>query len=136
MSEESKEQTEQHIPETAKETEVLPVFPKIRRLIWDLFYDDEKNEVWVGIKLRATIKAQTRQGGPVEDVEVNHDVMAIITSLDAVKQEALFALNKDMQALNAKRQRQQALKGSGIIDRLSAGIGDALNKGKSILLKH
>lgn len=138
MSEPIQEQMKaeaQDVPAESKPEEQAH-FPKIRRLIWDLFYDDEKSEIWIGIKLRTTVKAQTRQNGPIEDVEVNHDAMAIITSLDAVKQESLFALNKDIMALNQKRARQQALKSNGILDRLSAGIGSTIQAGKSILLKH
>lgn len=114
-------------------TEPPANFPKIRRQLWDVYHDDERNEIWVGVKCRFTAKGQTRPNGPVEDVELNHDAMAVMTSLDAAKQEALVALARDQQQLNEKRQRQAALKGNGILDRLNNGLGWAVNAGKSLI---
>lgn len=108
-------------------------FPKIRRLIWDVYHDDERNEIWVGIKCRFTAKGRTRENGPIEDVEMNHDNMSVVTSLDAAKQEALVALARDGQMLNEKRGRQAALKSNGILDRLTAGLGRAVGAGKSLI---
>ncbi len=109
------------------------VFPKIRRPLWDVYHDDERNEIWIGVKCRYTAKGRTSENGPIEDVEMNHDSIAVITSLDAAKQEALIALSRDMQMLNEKRQRQAALKGNGILDRLTAGLGRAVGAGKSLI---
>lgn len=108
-------------------------FPKIRRQLWDVYRDDERNEIWVGIKCRFTAKGRTREGGPIEDLELNHDSIAIITSLDAAKQEAVIALAKDTQELNEKRPRRAALQGNGLLDRLSAGLGRAVTAGKSLI---
>lgn len=108
-------------------------FPKIRRVLWDVYHDDERNEIWVGVKCRYTAKGRTRENGPIEDVEINHDQIAILTSFDAAKQEALIALARDMQLLHEKRARQAALKGSGLLDRLTAGLGRVVNAGKSLI---
>lgn len=127
--------------EVAKHVEIPPPaeaeapanFPKIRRNLWDVYHDDERNEVWVGVKCRFTANGRTREGGPIEDVEMSHDQIALITSLDAAKQEALIALARDGQQLQEKRARRAALKGSGILDRLTAGLGRAVNAGKSLI---
>jgi hypothetical protein len=114
--------------------EAQPVFPAIKRQVFDVLFDDDKSEVWIGMKLRQTVKGQmmdprTRQPGPVQDIEVNTDALAILISLDSAKQEVIIALNKDAQALNEKRQRQAMLtapsgpQGSSLMDRLSAGLG-------------
>ncbi len=108
-------------------------FPKIRRVLWDVYHDDERNEIWIGVKCRFTAKGRTRENGPIEDIEMNHDQIAVLTSLDAAKQEALIALSRDIQMLNEKRQRQAALKSNGILDRLTAGLGRAVNAGKSLI---
>ncbi len=112
-------------------------FPKITRQFFDVLYDDERSEVWIGMRLRQTMKGRKMlpngQPGPIEDVEVNADAVGVIVGLDAAKQEVLIALNKDAQALNQKRARQEALKGNGILDRLTAGLGRAVNAGKSLI---
>lgn len=108
-------------------------FPKIRRPLWDVYHDDERNEIWIGVKCRFTAKGRTRENGPIEDVEMNHDGLAVVTSLDAAKQEAIIALSRDMAQLREKHARQAALKGNGILDRLTAGLGRAVNAGKSLI---
>lgn len=100
-------------------------FPSIKRQVFDVLYDDERNEVWVGIKLRQVMKARLTEKGPVEDVEVNMDTLSAIVSLDSAKQELLMALARDGQALSEKRQRQQALKANGVLGRLTDGLGRA-----------
>jgi hypothetical protein len=100
-------------------------FPTIKRQVFDVLHDDERNEVWIGMKLRQTVKARLTKDGPVEDVEVNIDQISAIISLDAAKQEVIMALGRDCQALNEKRQRQQALKANGVLGRLTDGLGRA-----------
>jgi hypothetical protein len=107
-------------------------FPKINRQLWDVFHDDARNELWVGIKMRTIIKAKTRENGPVEDVEVNIDPLSVVTSLDAAKQSLLIEVAKDQQILMEERQRKQALKSNGILDRLTSGLGKTFNVGKSV----
>jgi len=122
-------------PAAAPQTEDLPatppvpepVFPPIKRQLYDVLYDDSRNEVWIGVKLRQTLKGRTRPDGPIEDVEVNIDGVSCIVALDGAKQEILVALGRDSQALAEKRARQQALKGNGILDRLTAGLGKAFS---------
>ncbi len=145
MSEHADEQKEKTLQDVAadvtKHVELPPAaeaeapanFPKIRRVLWDVYHDDERNEVWVGIKCRYTAKGRTREGGPIEDVELSHDQLALVTSLDAAKQEVLIALSRDGQQLQEKRARQAALKGNGILDRLTAGLGRAVSAGKSLI---
>ena len=101
-------------------------FPAIKRQVFDVLHDDERNEVWIGMKLRQTVKGKRSENGPIEDIEVNIDGLSAIICLDAAKQEILMALGRDSQMLNEKRQRQNALKGNGILDRLTAGLGKAL----------
>lgn len=117
--------------------EPAAVFPKIRRPLWDVYRDDERNEIWVGVKCRFTAQGRTVENGPIEVVELNHDAMALVTSLDAAKQEVLIALAKDQQELNEKRQRQAALRAprpqGSVLDRLTAGLGRAVNAGKSLI---
>ena len=102
-----------------------PIFPRIKRNLFDVLHDDERNEVWIGLKLRQTVKGRTRENGPIEDVELNVSEMATMVALDSMKAEVLMALARDAQLLNEKRQRQAALKGNGVLDRLSAGLGRA-----------
>lgn len=113
------------------------IFPKIRRPLWDVYHDDERNEIWVGVKCRFVARGQRAPGAPIEEVEMNHDGMSVVTSLDAAKQEALIALSRDMQQLNEKRARQEALKAprpqGSILDRLTAGLGRAVGAGKSLI---
>jgi hypothetical protein len=112
-------------------------FPKIVRPIWDAFYDDERNEVWVGVKIRGTVKAQTSPNGPVQDVEVNLDALSLVTSLDAAKQHALQFLGRDAQLLNEKSQRQASLKtptAQGFLKRTLGGVMDDLKKAGKVLL--
>lgn len=108
-------------------------FPKIRRVLWDVYHDDERNEVWIGVKCRFTAKGRTRENGPIEDIEMSHDQVALITSLDAAKQEVLIALARDAQQLQEKRARHAALKSTGILDRLNVGLGRAVKAGKSLI---
>jgi hypothetical protein len=108
--------------------EKIPEFPDIKRQVFDVLYDDSKHEVWIGVRLRQTIKAQkvdqkTGQRGPVEDIEVNIDPLGAMISLDSAKQELLMALNRDAQILNEERARQEALKSNGIMRRLNSGLG-------------
>lgn len=123
------------VPATEVTTENVPatpapviVFPVITRRFWDVFYDDERHEVWFGVKVRTTIKGQTRENGPIEDVAVNIDATTILVALDAAKQEVMSALMKDSQALNEERARKAALKSTGILDRLTAGLRGAMPK--------
>ena len=111
-------------------TEPEPIFPSIKRNVFDVLHDDERNECWIGIRLRQTQKMQRRDQrtgavGPVEDVEINIDPMAVLVALDSAKAEVLMVLNKDTQLLNQKRQRQALIaapvKGvsiGGMMDRL------------------
>ncbi len=101
-------------------------FPKITRRFWDVFHEDERNEIWVGVKVRTTVKGKTSERGPIEDVEVNLDALAVVTAFDAAKQEVLMALMADASMLNEKRARQQALKSNGVLSRLTDGLGRVL----------
>lgn len=100
-------------------------FPTIKRQVFDVLHDDERNEVWIGMKLRQTVKARLSEKGPIEDVEVNIDQISAIICLDSAKQEVIMALGRDSQLLNEKRQRQQALKANGVLGRLTDGLGRA-----------
>ena len=100
-------------------------FPAIKRQVFDVLHDDERNEVWIGLKLRQMVKGRRSENGPVEDIEVNIDGLSAMICLDAAKQEVMMALGRDTQMLNEKRQRQQALKGNGILSRLTDGLGKA-----------
>ena len=113
------------VPEPQAPAAEVVAFPAIKRQVFDVLYDDERNEVWVGIKLRQTMKAQMKENGPVEDVEVNMDTLSAIVCLDSAKQELLMALARDQQALTEKRQRQQSLKTNGVLGRLTDGLGRA-----------
>lgn len=113
----------QNVPSSENITTPVVNFPVINRRIWDVFHDDERNEIWVGVKCRLTVKGQTKPNGPVEDVEINHDAIVVITSLDAAKQEVLMALGRDAQMLNEKRASRERLKASGILGRLTDGLG-------------
>jgi hypothetical protein len=118
-------------PDVPAAPEPMPLFPRIKRQVFDVLHDDERNEVWIGLKLRQTMKGQkvypNGLKGPVEDVEVNIDAIAAVVCLDSAKQEVLLALSRDSQLLNDKRNRQAALKGNGILDRLTAGLGKAFS---------
>lgn len=109
-------------------------FPPLLRRFFDVFHDDERHELWVGIKMRTNIKGQTRNGGPIEDVEVNLDAISIVTALDAAKQEALVVLMRDQQNLNEQRARRAALKDTGVLGRLNLGLSKAVGSAKKILI--
>lgn len=139
MSEESKDDIMSTDEEATVKAQAAPTedpanFPKIRRPMWDVYHDDERNEIWVGIKCRFTARGQTKENGPIEDVEVNHDSLAVVTSLDGAKQEVMIALQRDMQMLNEKRRARAALKSTGILDRVNAGLGRVLDAGKKLIL--
>ena len=100
-------------------------FPAIKRQVFDVLHDDERNEVWIGIKLRQTVKGRLTKDGPIEDIEVNMDQLSAIVCLDTAKQEVLMALGRDGNQLAEKRGRQAALKQNGILGRLTDGLGRA-----------
>src|ERR1700676_3061365 len=109
-------------PENNATSEPIVNFPKIHRHVFDVIHDDERNEVWVGIRLRSTAKGRIEKDGPIEDVEVGLDPISIIISLDAAKQEVLMALSQDNQKLSAERQRKLALKTTGLLGRINSGL--------------
>lgn len=119
-------------------------FPSIKRQFFDVLHDDERHEVWIGMKLRQTIKGQrvdqrTGQRGSVEDMEVSADAIGCLVGIDAAKQEIVLALTRDAQLLNEQRQRQDMLKTptgpqrTSILDRASSALGRAFSAGKTLI---
>ncbi len=108
-------------------TEAIPEapvnFPKVSKTA-EAFYDDERHEVWIGVKLRATVKGKTKEDGPVEDIEVNLDPMFTMACLDSVKPNVFQFLMQDGNELMQARARKKALSDNGILSRLSAGLGN------------
>lgn len=109
------------------------LFPKIARQVYDVLHDDDRHEVWIGIKLRTPAKGKLSKDGPVVDLEMSFDPLSIVMSLDAAKQEVIMALSKDNQMLNQELQRKAALQTNGVMGRLNAGLGDLFNKGKTLI---
>ncbi len=108
-------------------------FPTIQRRVFDVLHDDERHEVWIGVRLRTPVKAKLTEDGPVEDIEMSFDGLSILASLDASKQEVLFALNADSQKLREEIGRKQALRKTGVLGRLTQGLGAAMGRAKSLI---
>jgi len=134
QSEEAKAGNPGNLDSATVSPEVPVNFPKISRKMWEVFFDDERNEIWIGVKSRQTVRGMRRQGGPLEDIELCVDPLSLLLALDSAKTEAMTALYKDQQVLMEKTQRREALKGNGILDRLSAGLRGTVEAGKKLLI--
>ena len=114
-------------------SEPLVNFPKIQRHVFDVLHDDERHEVWIGVKLRTPAKAKFTEDGPIEDIEMSFDAVSILVSLDAAKQEVLMALSKDSKMLQEHLQRRQSLNKSGILSRVNHSVGKIFDRAKSLI---
>ena len=94
----------------------------------ETFYDDERHEVWVGVKLRSTIKAKLTPESPVSDVEISLDLASLFDEILAEHRNVRRFHGIDFQKWQQEMANKQALINGGVLSRLNAGLKKTFDK--------
>ena len=94
----------------------------------ETFYDDERHEVWIGVKLRSTIKAKLTAASPVTDVEVGLDLPSLFDEILAEHRNVRRFHTIDFQKWQKEMADKQALIGSGVLGRINDGLKKTFSK--------
>ena len=94
----------------------------------ETFYDDERHEVWVGVKLRSSIKAKLTPKSPVSDVEVSLDLAALFDEILSEHRNVRRFHTIDFQKWQQEMANKQALLNTGVLGRLNAGLKKQFDK--------
>ncbi len=96
--------------------------------VTETFYDDERHEVWVGVKLRATVKAKLTPESPVSDVEISLDLPSLFDELLSEHRNVRRFHGIDNQKWQQEMANKQALINGGVLGRLNAGLKRSFDK--------
>lgn len=94
----------------------------------ETFYDDERHEVWVGVKLRSTVKAKLTAESPVSDVEISLDLPFLFDEILAEHRNVRRFHTIDFQKWQQEMANKQALINGGVLGRLNAGLKKQFDK--------
>lgn len=104
-------------------------FPKLTDgRLTETFYDDERHEVWVAVKLRSTIKAKLTAESPVSDVEISLDLPSLFDEILAEHRNVRHFHTIDFQKWQQEMANKQALINGGVLGRLNAGLKKQFDK--------